>query len=179
MKRTFADRPNWTRIIEKKFKLTYIDEKEFKGHLSIIYILKVREPLVLEVAGEKLCLVDDGFIWIQHFPKDCNYALTTMFNEKHEVVQWYFDVCNGNKINSLGIPYYDDLYLDVVLMPTGEILLLDEDELEQALKDNDITKEQYELAYFESQKLIHNIQENKGILPLNSKFYLQYMLSLG
>jgi predicted RNA-binding protein associated with RNAse of E/G family len=56
---------------------------------------------------------------------------------------------------------------------------LDEDELEQALKDNDITKEQYELAYFESQKLIHNIQENKEILPLNSKFYLQHMVSLG
>jgi uncharacterized protein len=179
MKRTFADRPNWTRLIEKRFKLIYIEEKEFKGHVSIIHIDKVREPLVLEVAGENLCLVNNGFIWIQHFPKDCNYALTTMFDEKHEVVQWYFDICTGNKINSLGIPYYDDLYLDVVLMPTGEIILLDENELEQALKENDITKTQYELAYFEAQKLIHIIQKNKELLPLNSIWYLQHMVSLG
>lgn len=178
MKRTFADRPNWTRLIEKRFNLKYIEEKEFKGYVSIIYIDKVREPLVLEVAGENLCLVNDGFIWIQHFPKDSNYALTTMFNEKHEVIQWYFDICNGNKINSLGIPYYDDLYLDVVLLPTGEILLLDEDELEQALKDTDITEAQYELAYFEAQKLIDNIQKNKEVLPRYSKWYLQHMVSL-
>lgn len=179
MKRTFADRPNWKRIIKKRFKLTYIEEKEFKGHLSIIYIDKVSEPLVLGVAGENLCLVNDDFIWIQQFPKDYNYALTTMFNEKHEVVQWYFDICDGNKINSLGIPYYDDLYLDVVLLPTGEILLLDEDELEQALKDDDITKSQYELAYFEAENLIDNIQKNTDILQLTSKRYLQHMISLG
>lgn len=178
MKRTYADRPNWRRIIEKKFKLTYIEEKEFKGNVSIIYIDKVREPLVLEVAGENLCLAGDGFIWMQHFPKDCNYALTTMFNAKQEVVQWYFDICNGNKINPSGIPYYDDLYLDVVLLPTGKILLLDEDELEQALKENDITADQYELAYFEARKLMQNIQKNKEMLPLNSKWYLKKMLSL-
>lgn len=179
MKRTFADRPNWTRIIERRFKLTYVEEKEFKGYVSIIYIDKVKEPLVIEVAGRYVCLANDGFIWIQHFPKDCNYALTTMINEKHEVIQWYFDICNGNKINFSGIPYYDDLYLDVVLLPTGEILLLDEDELEEALKENDITKEQYELAYFEAEKLIYNIQKNKEVLLINSEWYLEHMLSLG
>jgi len=178
LKRTFAHRPNWTRLIEKRFKLKYIEEKEFKGYVSIVFIDKVREPLVIEVAGENLCLANDGFIWMQHFPNGCNYALTTMFNEKHEVVQWYFDICNGNKVNSEGIPYYDDLYLDVVLLPKGEILLLDEDELEQALKDKDITKAQYEAAYAEAKKLIHTIQSDKDSLPLNSKGYLQQMLSL-
>lgn len=179
MKRTYADRPNWTRLTKKRFKLTYIEEKSFKGYLSVIYIDKVNEALVLEVAGKKLCLANDGFIWMQHFPENCNYALTTMFNEKYEVVQWYYDVCCGNKISSLGIPYYDDLYLDIVHLPTGEIFLLDEDEIQQALKDNDITESQYELAYHEAQKLIDNIQKNKDILPLNSKRYLQHMLSLG
>ena len=133
----------------------------------------------MEVSGKNLCLANNGYIWIQHFPKDCNYALTTMFNEKHEIIQWYLDICNGNKINSLGIPYYDDLYLDVVLLPTGEILLLDEDELEQALRDNDITKAQYDLAYLEAKKLIQKIQENRDLLPLDGNKYLQHMLSLG
>jgi predicted RNA-binding protein associated with RNAse of E/G family len=178
MKRTFADRPNWTRVLEKRFKLTYLEEKHFKGYISIIYIDKVKQPLVIEVAGKDLQLANNGFVWIQHFPENCNYALTTMINEKQEVVQWYFDICDGNRINSSGMPYYDDLYLDVVLVPTGEILLLDEDELEQALKDKDITKEQYELAYFQAKKLIHDIQKNKEILPLNNKYYMEKMLAL-
>lgn len=177
MKRTFADRSSWTRVIEKRFRLTYIEEKDFKGHISIIYIDKVREPLVIE--GENICLANNGYIWMQHFPKDCNYALTTMFNEKHEVIQWYFDICNGNKISSLGIPYYDDLYLDVVLLPKGEMLLLDEDELEQALNDKDITKEQYELAYFEAKNIINKIKNVKEEIPLKSQWYLKYMESLG
>lgn len=178
MKRTFADRPNWTRVLEKRFKLTYLEEKNFKGYVSIIHIHRVKQPLVIEVSGKDLQLADNGFIWIQHFPENSNYALTTMINEKQEVVQWYFDICGGNKINSSGMPYYDDLYLDVVLVPTGEILLLDEDELEQALKDKDITKEQYELAHLEAKKLIQDIQKNKEILPLDTKYYLERMLAL-
>lgn len=178
MKRTFADRPSWKRVIDKRFKLTYIDKSNFKGYLSIIYINRVTEPLIIKNAGKNICLANDGFIWMQHFPKSCNYALTTMLNEKHEVVQWYFDICDGNKINSLGIPYYDDLYLDVVLLPNEELLLLDEDELEQALKDNDITKEQYEMAYMEAHNIINNIKGNKEVLPLNAEQYLKYMESL-
>jgi predicted RNA-binding protein associated with RNAse of E/G family len=177
MKRTFANRPDWPRILKKRFKLTYIEEPDFSGYLSVICIDKVREPLVIEVAGENLCLADDGFIWTQHFPKDSNYALTTMFNDRKEVVQWYFDICDGNKVSSLGIPYYDDLYLDVVLLPSEEMLLLDEDELEQALRDKDITREQYESACSEAQKLIDSISKNENKLPSNSKRHLEYILS--
>lgn len=176
MKRTFANRSDWTRIIDKRFKLKYIEQKEFKGYVSIIYADKVKEPLVVKAGNKKLCVMDNGFIWMQHFPKDCNYALTTAFNDKHEVVQWYFDICDGNKIDSSGIPYYDDLYLDVVLLPTGEMTLLDEDELQQALKDKDITKDQYELAYGEAKMIMKNIQENKELLPLNSGWYLEQLM---
>ncbi|MFL0252391.1 DUF402 domain-containing protein [Clostridium neuense] len=106
---------------------------------------------------------------MQHFPSDCKYALTTMFNGKQEVVQWYFDICDGNKLSSSGIPYYDDLYLDVVFLPTDELILLDGDELQQALKDKDITKDQYELAYGEAQMIMKNMQENKDLLLFDSK----------
>ncbi|MCM1988229.1 DUF402 domain-containing protein [Oceanirhabdus seepicola] len=178
MKRKYADRPNWTRVLEKRFNITHIENKELNGYLSITHIDKVREPLIIDVGGKRLCLANDGFIWTQYFPKDKNYALTTMFNEKHEIVQLYFDICTGNKINPSGIPYYDDLYLDVVLLPTGEILLLDEDELKEALEDNDITKEQYDLAYFEANNLIEQISENKIELLNMCKRYLEFMISL-
>jgi predicted RNA-binding protein associated with RNAse of E/G family len=178
MKRKFADRPDWERVIDKRFNLTYIEDKEYRGYLSITYIDKVREPLIVDIEGNKLCLVNDGFIWTQYFPKGCNYALTTMFNEKREIVELYFDICNGNEIDSSGIPYYDDLYLDVVLMPSGEILLFDEDELKQALEDKKISKEQYDLAYLVSEKLVEDISENMTKILNRSREFLEYMFSL-
>jgi predicted RNA-binding protein associated with RNAse of E/G family len=101
-----------------------------------------------------------------------------MFDEKHEVVQLYFDICNGNMLSPSGMPYYDDLYLDVALLPTGEILLLDEDELKQALLDNEITKEQYELAASEATNLIKYIRDNRDELLSKSRSCLAYMISL-
>ena len=178
MKRTHADRPNWSRVIEKRFNLDYIDDSDFKGFLSIICIDKVREPLVLDVSDSKVCLVDDDYIWTQHFPNNSNYALTTMFNKEQEVVQWYFDICNGNKVNEIGVPYYDDLYLDVVVLPSGEIILLDEDELNDAFENNEISKEEYDLANYEAEKLIDSIKNGKTNLLKNTKHYLEHMLSL-
>jgi uncharacterized protein len=178
MKRTYANRPNWSRVIEKRFNFGYIDDGDFRGFLSILCIDKVREPLVLDVSESRLCLVDDGYIWTQHFLDDSKYALTTMFNRKYEVIQWYFDICNGNRVNETGIPYYDDLYLDVVVLPSGEIILLDEDELGDALKNNEITKEEYDLAHYEAEKLIDSIKNGNSNLLKNTKHYLDHMLSL-
>ncbi|WBW95574.1 DUF402 domain-containing protein [Oceanirhabdus sp. W0125-5] len=177
MKRKYADRRNWTRVIEKRFNLIYIENIELNGYLSITYIDKVKEPLIVGVQEKELCLADEGYIWTQYFPKDKNYAVTMMFNEKHELIQMYFDICTGNKLSESGILYYDDLYLDVVLLSSGEILLFDEDELEEALEKNDITKEQYDLAYLEANNIMEYAKKNKKELIGISDKYLKYMLS--
>lgn len=177
MKRTYADRPNWTRVLNKRFKMEYIESKEYTGFVSIICIDNIKEPLLIEVAGDKLCLADNGYFWTQHFPKGANHALTTMFDNKHEVIQWYFDICKGNKLSDQGMPYYDDLFLDVVVLPSGEILLLDEDELTDALKNSEISKEEYDLAYYEAEKLINDIKNDKCSLLKQTRGYLENMLS--
>lgn len=49
-------------------------------------------------------------------------------------------------IDTDGIPYFDDLYLDLIVFPNGEIKVDDMDELEEALRQGDITQEQFDLA---------------------------------
>ena len=44
------------------------------------------------------------------------------------------------RVTDQGVPWFDDLYLDVVVVKNGEVFLLDEDELEDALGRNDITR---------------------------------------
>lgn len=69
-----------------------------------------------------------------------------MMNGKEEVVVWYIDMIAEQGIDADGIPYFYDLYLDLVIYPDGTVLVDDRDELEEALKEGDISEKQYRLA---------------------------------
>jgi hypothetical protein len=43
MERKFVDRPNWKRVLERRFKLSYVENDDFAGYVSVIYLDKVRE----------------------------------------------------------------------------------------------------------------------------------------
>ncbi|MGW8918535.1 DUF402 domain-containing protein [Paenibacillus lautus] len=65
---------------------------------------------------------------MQHFPSESNYCVTTMLNEKKEIIQWYFDISKNIGISDQGVPFWDDLYLDVIVFPNGNLYIKDEDE---------------------------------------------------
>ena len=86
---------------------------------------------------------------------------------KKEILEYYFDIIAENKIKD-GIPYYNDLYLDVVYFQPAAtkegtyIQLVDCNELEEALKENIIDKEQFDMAYIEAEKLMKELKEKKN-----------------
>lgn len=176
MKRKHSDRADWLRLIKKKFTLKYIKNEEFDGYVSTIEVEKVREPLIKNMLGVEVCVVDDGYTWLQHVPVDKHYALTTMYNDRKEIVQWYFDITKQNGVDDKGIPYFDDLYLDVVVLPSSKILLLDEDELRAALDNGDITLEDYNLAYREAKFIMQGMAASAKKLSEFSNRYLELML---
>jgi len=59
------------------------------------------------------------------------------------------------------VPWFDDLFLDIVVLPTGEKLLLDEDELEEALDEGQITPRDSAMAQKTAARLMELIQQNK------------------
>lgn len=59
-----------------------------------------------------------------------------------------------------GVPYFDDLYLDLVVYPDGTIIVDDMDELEEALSEKDITQEQFNLAIETSRRLQRDMLSN-------------------
>jgi predicted RNA-binding protein associated with RNAse of E/G family len=101
---------------------------------------------------------------LQHFPQGEHFTLTTMFDEQGKVIQWYIDICLRHGVTENNIPWLDDLFLDIVVFPTGEIKLLDFDELKSALAVDEISKHEYDLAVLESEKLMSKISENKFAL---------------
>jgi len=144
-------------------------QERFSGYASAIFIEKVHDKLIRKVGNKEICLVDNGYSWIQRLPLKKNWAITTMFDDKGNIVEWYFDITKLNSIDEKGQPFYDDLYLDVVVLPSGEVVLLDEDELIDALERGVITQGDFELAY----SIANNIMDGmaKDIIHLANMSY--------
>lgn len=157
-------------VEEKKFKTMYIDDGVYKGYLSQIHIIKTNQP---DRSNDEnyFGTTENGCKWLEFYPEDSNIAMTVGYDKENNILDWYFDVINkvGIKNNN---PYFEDLYLDVLMTPDNKIKLLDEDEIKDALEKNEIEKEQYDLAYCESQKLIKRIDGKvKELINFSNKYF--------
>ncbi|WP_346888228.1 DUF402 domain-containing protein [Clostridium sp. UBA1056] len=175
MKRRFAHKPDWSRVLKREFKIEFVDNEELRGYISSIKIKDITESLTIQTKGVDYCIVDEGYYWIQYFPEGKNFVLTVMIDEKDNVIQWYFDISEKYELTEDGIPFYDDLFLDIAVLTTGEVILLDEDELNDALDKNEITEKQYNNAMRQAQELIVWINENFEKLNELTKKYYYYL----
>lgn len=172
MRQKYADYPNWKRVLEKEYKNKYFDNEDFKGNISLLKAVKVKEKLM--VGENNLVVLDDGYKWLELYPEDNkNIAVSVCLSDKDEILEWYFDIAKDTKLTEKGIPYIDDLYLDVIMSKDGKIKMVDEDELQEALDTNDITKEDYNLAYTVANSLIKQIDGNLDKVIENTYKYLK------
>ena len=164
LKRKYGTRDGWKRLIKKKEKIKYIDEE--KSYVTQIKIERVFEPLFVDYGKDTICIVDDGYQWIQYFPLDHHYSITMMFNQEQTIIQWYIDITKENGFHPVKGPWMDDLYLDLIVLPSGKIIEKDRRELENALIQGMITKEEYELAISEGSRLVRSIESKELDLVL-------------
>lgn len=83
----------------------------------------------------------------------------TVFDPDGQVVHWYVDICLRTGVTEDGIPCFDDLFLDIVLLPSGKSTLLDEDELSQAKIKQVISESEYQQACADADEVMKAIQE--------------------
>ena len=67
-----------------------------------------------------------------------------------------------NEENFKPAPFDDDLFLDIIIGKTGDIRVLDEDELEEALSLGIITKDEFDFAVQIKDDLLKQIQEKSN-----------------
>jgi predicted RNA-binding protein associated with RNAse of E/G family len=167
MKRKLASRERWHRLKRRRFEVYQFDEPRFSGVVTCLEALSVATPLWADVCGSYVCILNTGFVWLQHFPVDSRHVVTTVLDTRGHVVQWYVDICWAHGITRDGIPWYDDLYLDVVVSPTRACSLLDRNELDEALADGRVTEEQHKLALAEARAVLHAVgAEAFGLLDV-------------
>lgn len=175
LKRRYGDRTEWKRVLKRQYIQRFFDTDHFKGYVTLLHIHKVTEPLFVNYEEKRVCIVDDGYMWLQHFPSNEHYSLTTMFDANGEVVQWYIDITNENGVEN-NLPYTDDLFLDIIVLSSGEIIQKDADELEEALNKGAINQSQYELAWAEADKIHQLIENNNFQLMELAKTHLDILL---
>lgn len=158
----------YLRDVNKYILKIFISEKDY--YVAVKEIIEVDAPFIL---SNGLRVIDNGYYIVEVLPKNENYAMRVFLNEKKEILEYYFDISNGNGLDeNTKIPYYDDLFLDVTVT-NDEIELADEEELEAALLGGNITKEIYNLAKITADNLIKEIQNGKNIyFNMNLSEYL-------
>lgn len=153
----FITREDWSRVLERDFNMVYINDGNYAGHVALLKIKKIKEPLWTTHAGKTFCIAHEGYSWLQHLPDDEHFGITTIFDEKGNIVQWYIDITTHNGIED-GVPYMEDLYLDLIKLPSGEIIKKDLDDIENALRAGEITKEMYDFGFTEFNKIYKELQ---------------------
>lgn len=172
LKRRFADARNHKSIIECKYKNKTFNDKQFIGNISLLEIKKVKDNWYVD--EEQRCILAKDYHWLEIYPQNKNYCITAIFNENKQLIELYIDIARELGIED-GVPYEDDLYLDVVIVADGRKNLLDEDELQEAYQKNIINKEEYDMAYEVANKLLQLDEENVNKLIDFSYEYLKLL----
>lgn len=89
------------------------------------------------------------------------WKVSKFFNTDGSLKYWYCDIINYEYYESEDKYIINDLLLDVIVYEDEHYEILDEQELEEALKDGIVTKEIAEEARMKLENLIRVIEANK------------------
>lgn len=169
-------KPNWKRILKKEYVSKNIIEASKQGSISLLHILELTEPSYKTYNNKKIKIVDKDYYWLQIAIEDENYWITAMYDENKQCIQYYIDITLKNIIKKEEDSYFFDLFLDIVKLNTGEIVLLDEDELKEALKEKDITEDEYKLAYKVAEKVKTLLESDENYIENICKKYFDILI---
>jgi len=135
-------------------QITRTDGTGLDGYAALIQIQKVKHPVFVEANSSKICIADDDYSELIFLPDNENWQLTAIYDNHGKIIEWYFDITSKNAVDEDGNPYCDDLYLDAALMPDGRVLILDEDQLTNALSSGSISQQDFDMAHGVMKRLI-------------------------
>lgn len=98
-----------------------------------------------------------------------------MFDASGKIVQWYIDICYQNGIEN-NVPWMDDLFFDIIVLPSGDVIQKDIEELEEALSEGVIDEFFYNMAWEEANNILDLIESGKFCIMKMAKDHKEYLL---
>lgn len=175
MQTRYADWRDWPRLKKARFAALRIDNDHFRGMASLLCLDEFAPPFHAEYDPD-LCVADAGYSCLQHFPDGGGYAQTTTFDPDGQIVQWYVDLCGAWETGGDGVPVFEDLYLDIVIRPSGKLLVLDADELTRALREGAISETEYRQVRQRAAGLLRQMRRHEYTLLAQSRTHRDLLL---
>lgn len=175
MKKKKLSYDSWECVREKNVEIKFVKRSDFSGYVVKINMVSVTEPQRWSIFGDDICVCDSGYRWLAMLPKGENYCVTAMADKSGRFVLWYIDMILSQGVED-GIPYFMDLYLDLIVIPGAsglQIIEDDLDELDGALLSGEITEDEHRLALDTAEKLKTGLLGDYGaLLSLTEKLNL-------
>lgn len=138
------------------YNIVIISEKDY--YITIKKYNIVTDKFVID----GVTYIDNDYYLVELTPLEENYNIRFYFDNNKCFIDYYIDITLENGIMRK-IPYYIDLYLDIIHYPKdNSVKFCDEDELLNALNNKIISKSDYDLAYRVGNKLIKEINNNSN-----------------
>lgn len=148
----------WNKTVPKK-EVNLFENEEMYG--AFINIIEVKKPQVWFCFDKKITVADNGYKWLVVLPKEDHYAITMYMDRNDVPLLWYIDLIDGIGVDADGIPFYNDMFLDLIVSDDGQVVEDDRDEFEKAYFDGIINNKQYQKVISVSEQLKQRISENQ------------------
>ena len=154
LKQKHLDRREWYSDTERDFVSVYHQDDFFTGAIGLLTFTGLEKPETVSSIRGEMCIADNGYQWLELVPENGHWALTAMFHDD-ALFEQYVDITLENVVSGDGNAVFTDLLLDVVVLKDGKPVLLDEDELEEALAGGVVSQEQYDLARCTADQIVN------------------------
>jgi len=156
-------------IFSEKFGMTFshsIKTNTEKSEYSVLIkcLSGCKDMFVESAFGQQIQWAGPDFKILLYLPIRENWCLSAYYSPDNEMLFWYFDISRKNFIDEYGMLCMDDIFLDLVILPDGQTLTLDTDELQEALDKGEISKEDFDNAYAVHDQIINSEWSNVDFL---------------
>lgn len=144
-----------------------LDCDVFHGMVSLIRLIDGDYCYWELPKAGKMAVCGKRMVWLQLIPDHQSRLITVMYLPNKNVTGerkysylvsgWYVDVIEGLEYDEDGVAVYVDKYLDVIFTPQGDVIVDDREELDEAYRSGDLSKEQYESALMEGDSILREL----------------------
>ncbi len=160
IKTKYMSRSSWSRVTSREYSVIDIEDNNLKGKAGLLYMKEVREPLTKVYDNSQIIIANNGYYWLQIGLENKNYWITAMYDNNKKLIQYYIDITKENHVNNDN-PCFEDLFIDIVILPNDQKFCLDMNELKQAFDERVITQDEYNLAINQADYISTSILSNK------------------
>lgn len=153
-------RSDWHRVLSKDYVARDFDMGSIQGQMSLSILRELTGPLTVHYPFGDVLIADKDFRWLQIALEGQYFWITAMYDSNERLINLYFDITGGNCFDNPDNPNFEDMYLDIVATD-NVLMILDQDELDEALENGDISREEYDHAESVCRELYKYLTANR------------------